>query len=99
MRYLQMLVIPLLLLVFIGNTQPIHAAAPGLTFLDQETMDRLTETYDLEVPETKYQPNLWMHGDFGMSYSTGDILHLVTIPLQPLPFLIRNLIDFFVHKT
>lgn len=92
MRKPKIILLPLLLAMFIWCTVPAHASE-----LDQETIDRITEVYGLDKPQTQTNPYLWMNGDFGTSASPEDILYFVTGTLHPIPFMVRNLV-YFLHR-
>lgn len=95
MRNLKLIIIPLLLLLLALGTISTNAYAQEDSTLDQETIDRIRDSYGLDMPDPKdYQdPLALLRGDFGMTSSAAVVLHLLSIPIQPISFMLRNLVN------
>lgn len=95
MRNLKLIIISLLLILLALGTISTNAYAQEGTNLDQETTDRIRESYGLDEPDPKaYQDPLAMvKGDLGMTSSAAVVLHLLSIPIHPISFMLRNLVN------
>lgn len=60
--------------------------------LDQKTMDRLRETYELDIPETPSSLDTWKHGDIGISLEPSFIADFLQGMLCPVWFLARQIL-------
>ncbi|MFE9277205.1 hypothetical protein ACQKLN_03545 [Paenibacillus glucanolyticus] len=64
--------------------------------LNQQTLDRLRESYDLEAPSTQdtapYMPDRWSQGDWGVSLDSSSLTELLHASLQPVFYIARQLI-------
>lgn len=82
MRDLKLIILPLLLILTFG-AMPANASDHEKATLDQETVDRIRESYGLERPDSQLHidPYDWTKVDWGMS-TTSAFVHLVspTIP-------------------
>lgn len=93
MRKLKIMIIPLLLLLLALGTISTNTYAQERTPLDQETIDRITESYGLDKPDSQSYPDpyAWMKGDWGMTSSSTLVLNLLSVPIHPISFVLRNL--------
>lgn len=95
MRYLKLIILPLLLLILILGAVPANASDHEKANLDQETVDRIRESYGLETPDSQphMDPFVWTKVDWGMSTPSAFVLYLVPIhPLQTMVHIWVNLI-------
>lgn len=95
MRNLKLIIIPLLLILLTLGTISTNVYAQEGTNLDQETIDRIRESYGLDEPDPNaYQdPLALVRGDLGMTSSAAVVLHLLSTPIHPISFMLRNLVN------
>jgi hypothetical protein len=61
--------------------------------LDQQTMDRLRETYNMEAPGSPFMLlSRWSEGDWGISLDPSSLPDLFQAALYPAWFLARQLV-------
>ena len=92
MRNLKLFILPLLLLILTIGAVPANASDHDKDTLNQETVDRIRESYDLEKPDSQphMNPYDWTKVDWGMSTPSAFVLHLVTTTVHPLQTMVHN---------
>lgn len=60
--------------------------------LNQETINRLRETYNLEAPGPPSMLSGWSEGDWGISLDPSSLPDLIHITLHPVWFFTRQLV-------
>lgn len=92
MRNLQLIILPLLLLILTFGAMPANASDHEQSTPDQETVDRIRESYGLERPDSQphIDPYDWTKVDWGMSNPSAFVLQLVSTTIHPLRTMVRN---------
>ncbi|AJS58262.1 hypothetical protein [Paenibacillus sp. IHBB 10380] len=88
------LVVLLLLITTVGAN--VHVDAIGISSINSETTNRLTEKYGLDQPSVQDEFPMLTHFDLGVSVDQKQIVDLARLAWSPVPFLLWQFVMAFL---